>query len=175
MKGNASMSRKSKQRHKAAKKGAKAEMSPKTLTWRVHPFASKGPKSIIAIAAVLSMGGLGYWAFADLGVEMGVLFGAGTSVVLFVALHKFFLPTTYVLSKDLIEVKRPFRSVTADWERFRSFNNDDAGVLLSPYDSPTRKAMFRSLFLMFDESRKEEILDYLRRRLHDVRSQSTAV
>ena len=175
MKGNAFMSRKSRRRHKVAKKGVKAEMSSKTLTWRVHPFASKGPKSVIAIAAVLGMGGLGYWAFVDLGIEMGVLFGAGASVVLFVALHKFFLPTTYVLSKDSIEVKRLFRSITADWERFRSFNNDDAGVLLSPYDSPTRKAMFRSLFLMFDDSRKEEILDYLRRRLRDVRGQATAL
>ena len=169
------MSRKSKRRRKAARRDEKSDAPSKALTWRVHPFAQSMMKSVIAIAAVLGMGGLGYWAFVDLGIEMGVLFGVGTSVVLFVALHKFFLPTTYVLSKDSIEVKRLFRSITADWERFRSFNNDDAGVLLSPYDSPTRKAMFRSLFLMFDDSRKEEILDYLRRRLRDVRGQATAL
>ena len=169
------MSRKSRRRRKVARRDEKPDVPSKTLTWRAHPFAQNVTKSVIAIAAVLGMGGLGYWAFVDLGIEMGVLFGVGASVVLFAALHKFFLPTTYILSKDSIEIKRPFRAITADWERFRSFNNDEAGVLLSPYDSPTRKAMFRSLFLMFGDSRKEEILDYLRRRLRDVRGQSTAL
>jgi len=174
LKGNVPMSRKSRRRRKAAKNAARAEAPPGRLTWRVHPFAENGTKSAVAIAAVLGMGGLALWVSWDLGAHTAAMFGAGAAVIMFLAMHKFFLPTTYVLSKDLIEIRRVFHSLEADWERFRSFNYDDAGALLSPYEVPTRRAVFRSLFLMFDNGHKEEILAYLRRRLRDVKSESAA-
>ena len=111
------MSRKSRRRRKAAKNAARAEAPPGRLTWRVHPFAENGTKSAVAIAAVLGMGGLALWVSWDLGAHTAAMFGAGAAVIMFLAMHKFFLPTTYVLSKDLIEIRRVFHSLEADWER----------------------------------------------------------
>ena len=64
------MSRKSRRRRKAARRDEKSDVPSKTLTWRVHPFAQSVMKSVIAVAAVLGMGGLAFWVSWDLGAGM---------------------------------------------------------------------------------------------------------
>lgn len=156
----------SKRRRKAA--GENPGAPSKVLAWRVHPFRESRLRSVLAVGAVAGFTVLAYLFAPE------EPFYVAVPPFMFLVLHGFFLPTTYVLSKDSIEVKRFFRSQKVDWGRFRSFNHDEKGAVLSPYEGPARRAMFRCLSLMFDEARREEILDYLRRRLRDVKSESTA-
>jgi hypothetical protein len=161
------MSRKSKRRQRLERQAKRAEVS-KTLTWRVYPFVEHWMRSALAVGVTIV-----------LTIAVRFLappeepFYVGVPLFMFIALNGYFLPTTYVLSGEGIEVKRLFRIHAVDWGRFRSFNYDDEGALLSPYEVPTRRAMFRTLTLLFDKSRKQEILEYLRQRLKDVKAQST--
>lgn len=139
-----------------------------TLTWRVFPFLENRYKSAAAVVAVMGLTVLVYFIAPEEKFYLGV------PVFLFLVLHGFFLPTWYVLSKDGITIKRFLRPQTVDWGRFRSFNYDNACVVLSPYEGPTRRAAFRTVCLMFDRSRRDEILEYLRKRLIDVKARSTA-
>jgi hypothetical protein len=157
------MSRKSKRQRQIER----SEGASKTLSWRVYPFLEDWRKSVPVVALIIGLTVAAYYFSPNEPFYMGV------PPFMFLMLHGFFLPTTYVLSKDLIEIKRFLRPQKADWGRFRSFNYDSYGVLLSPYEGPTGRAMLRTMYLMFDKSRKDEILDYLRQRLIDAKAQST--
>ena len=159
------MSRKSKRQRQIARR-ERAEAS-RTLTWRVYPFLRNWRKSALVIALIIGL------TVATYSFSPNEPFFMGVPALMFLMLHGFFLPTTYVLSKDLIEIKRPLRPQKADWGRFRAFYHDDEGAVLSPYEVPTRRAMFRALTLLFDKSRREEILDYLRQRLIDAKTERT--
>jgi len=162
------MSRKSKRRRLIERIEKKAEAA-KTLTWRVHPFMERRLRSALAVGATaLFTVCVSYFAPPNEPFYLGV------PPFMFVVLNGFWLPTTYALTDDGIEIRRLFHSQKADWGRFRSFNYDNEAAVLSPYEGPTRRAMFRTLTLLFGKGRKAEILDYLRGKLIDVKDHATA-
>jgi hypothetical protein len=160
------MSRKSKRRRLIERREAQAEAS-RTLSWRVYPFLENWRRSALVVALIAGLTVVTYY------ISPEEPFYVGAPPFMLLILHGFFLPTTYILSKDTIEIKRFLRPQKTDWGRFRSFNYDKHGVLLSPYEGPTRHAMFRTMYLMFDKGRKDEILDYLRQRLIDAKTPPT--
>lgn len=146
---------------------AKAE-AERTLTWRVCPFLENRYRSAAAVAVVIGLTALVYFiAPAD-------PFFIAAPPFMFLALHEFFLPTRYVLSKDAIEIKRFMRPKKFDWGRFRAFNYDDTCAVLSPNEGPARRVPLRNVLLRFDKSRRDEIIEYLRQRLTDVKARTTA-
>jgi hypothetical protein len=161
------MSRKSKRQRQIARREERADAS-RTLSWRVFPFLEDWRKSALAVALIIGLTVATYY------FSPTEPFYIGAPPFMFLVLHGYFLPTTYILSKDFIEIRRFLRPQKVDWGRFRSFNYDNQCVVFSPYEGPTGHAVLRTMCLMFDKSLREEILDYLRQRLIDVKSQSTA-
>lgn len=128
------------------------------LVWRVHPLVER-PRASLVLALLLGgiLGVIG-WTFPEPG---WVLLSA---VVLFAALAKYFLPTTYRFDMEGIEVqflgvRRKYR-----WDVFRRCEAGSNGVFLSPFPRPHRLDNFRGLFVLCG-ARRDEVLDFVRRRI----------
>jgi hypothetical protein len=67
----------------------------------------------------------------------------------------FFLPTWYTLSDEGVTVRGLLTTKQKPWSEFRSYCEDRAGVLLSPFPVPSRLARFRGISLQFHANRDE--------------------
>ena len=90
-------------------------------------------------------------------------------VILTVSLAPFYLPTRYVIAEDTVTVRTPFSKREKRLKLFRRWQADRHGILLSPFDRPSRLDRFHGLNLRFDASDRERVTEYIRRRFagHD--------
>jgi len=81
-------------------------------------------------------------------VAFGPALALVASVALFVALHTYFLPITYTLSRRGVEVDKRIFSYTYEWSRFRRWVRTSGGIVLSPFAQRTFLDNFRGVHLL---------------------------
>ncbi len=129
------------------------------LTWTCHPARHRW---IVAVLVALLV----------LGLCAGVLasfrdpFLAGLSLVILAAsLAPFYLPTRYRMSEDGIEIESIFGARKKAWDLYRRFTVDRHGILLSPFDRPSRLDRFHGLNIRFDAPDRERVIGYVERKI----------
>ncbi len=85
-------------------------------------------------------------------------------IILSGALLPFFLPTNYELTSDRIKVRFLFSQKEKEWSHYRSFYVDKNGVLLSPFEGPSRLENFRGIYIRFDQNR-DQVVEFVSSRI----------
>ncbi len=125
------------------------------IRWRVH-LAAESPHKAGLVLGIMAVFSVIFWAAA------GPLWALAPFAVGFLATWSFWLPTTYTLTEEGIEVVRtPFRRFY-QWERFRRVDPHPDGLFLSPFSKPSARDPFRGLFL---HKAPPEALEFVRARL----------
>ena len=79
-------------------------------------------------------------------------------------LYKYFVPFHYQFDQRKIVVLSFLYRFEKKWESFRSFYADSNGVLLSPFDRPSRLENFRGLYIQFG-SHREEVINFINQKV----------
>jgi hypothetical protein len=128
------------------------------LKWSTHPIRRSTKISILVILFLLVV-----WFLVYL-TTFSLLLTILSVVIMLGSLSPFFLPTYYELNDEKIRVKFFFNTKEKEWNMFRSFYVDKNGVLLSPFEKPSRLENFRGLYLRFNRN-KEEVVDFVRSKM----------
>jgi len=126
-------------------------LDPSVLRWRSHPFMRKKRVSFLVILCLVAV-----WVSVYL-TTFSTLMTVVSVIILLGALGPFFLPTDYELSSDKIKVKFFFSQKEKDWSFYRSFYVDKNGVLLSPFEKPSRLENFRGIYIRFAQNKKQVV------------------
>lgn len=127
---------------------------PSVLKWRSHPFSKKKLTSFLVILCLAAV-----WVSVYL-TTFSILMTVLSAFILLGALSPFFLPTDYELNSDKIKVKFFFSLKEKDWSFYRSFYVDKNGVLLSPFEKPSRLENFRGIYIRFDQN-KDQVVKFV--------------
>ena len=140
-----------------------AEDAVEIVEWVCHPVRHRPVAAVLVTAFVGVLATGVYLGFGDLFLAFL------TVAILGASLAPFYLPTRYRITQDGVTVKTPFGTRAKAWDLFRRWQADRHGVLLSPFDAPSRLDRFHGLNLRFDPPDRGRVLDHLRRRLpgHD--------
>ena len=128
------------------------------LRWSTHPVKRSTKISILVILLLFVV-----WFLVYL-TTFSLLLTILSVVIMLGSLSPFFLPTYYELDNKKIKVKFFFNTKEKDWSMFRSFYVDKHGVLLSPFERPSRLENFRGLYVRFNQN-KEEVVDFVRSKI----------
>ena len=85
-------------------------------------------------------------------------------VIMLGSLSTFFLPTRYELDDDKVKIIYLLSTRERKWDTFRSYYVDKNGVLLSPFERPSRLENFRGLYIRFSQN-KEQVVDFVKARI----------
>ncbi|HEX7400986.1 MAG TPA: hypothetical protein VF369_02295, partial [candidate division Zixibacteria bacterium] len=85
-------------------------------------------------------------------------------VIMLGSLSSFFLPTRYELDDNKVRIRYLLSMRERKWEMFRSYYVDKNGVLLSPYDKPSRLENFRGLYIRFNHN-KDQVVDFVKSKI----------
>jgi len=127
---------------------------PSVLRWRSHPLMRKKLTSLLVVLCLL-----GVWVsvyFTTLSLTMTLV----SILILLGALCPFFLPTDYELTSDKVKVRFFFSQKEKEWSFYRSFYVDKNGVLLSPFERPSRLENFRGIYIRFDRN-KDQVVKFV--------------
>lgn len=125
-----------------------------SIAWSTHPLVERPLTSVgVVLLLGLLLTGVYYWFKSPYWVGVAALF-------MFLSLSAYFVPTTYGLYDDHIEIKRFLTTQKKKWSDFRKVYPDRNGAFLSPFDSPNRLENFRGIFLRIPGPR-EEIFRFL--------------
>jgi hypothetical protein len=91
-----------------------------------------------------------------------------SGVVLFGATARFFLPTSYRLDENGVRSRFLGISLGRPWKDFKRYEVYHNGVLLSPFDRPSRLDSFRGMFLLFGP-KGEDVIEFIRGRFEPER------
>ena len=128
------------------------------LRWSTHPIKRSAKISILVILLLFVIWLLVYLTtFSPLLTVLSV-------VIMLGSLSPFFLPTYYELDEKKVRVKFFFNTKEKEWSTFRSFYVDKNGVLLSPFEGPSRLENFRGLYVKFNQNR-EEVVDFVKSKI----------
>jgi hypothetical protein len=128
------------------------------LRWSTHPVRRSAKISILVILFLFVIWLLVYLTtFSPLLTILAVLIMLGS-------LSPFFLPTYYELDEKRVKVKFFFSTKEKEWITFRSFYVDKNGVLLSPFERPSRLENFRGFYVRFNQN-KEEVVDFVKSKI----------
>ncbi|MCK4426922.1 MAG: hypothetical protein KAW16_00405 [candidate division Zixibacteria bacterium] len=129
------------------------------MRWSAHPVKRNTKVSILVILFLFVIWFLVYLTtFSPLLTILSV-------VIMLGSLSPFFLPTYYELDDEKIKVKFFFNTKEKEWSMFRSFYVDKNGVLLSPFERPSRLENFRGLYVRFDQN-KDDVLDFVKSKIN---------
>lgn len=131
---------------------------PIEFKWTVHPAKKNLKLSVLVIMFLIALCVSIYFSFDSL------LLSLLSAVFLFGSLSSFFLPTTYMLHKKGIIIKRVFHEFFRGWDSFKRYYIDKNGILLSPFTYRTRLENFRGLYIRFNGNR-EYIIGYIKSRI----------
>jgi len=124
------------------------------IKWTSLPFKVGGKKNLIAICIPILV-----W------ITILLLWGVGwfilSVIVLGVSILPYFMPTTYILTKEDIYVNSLFAKQRKKWEYFKTFYVDHNGIFLSPFDKPSRLENYRGLYVRFHKNR-DEVLQFVK-------------
>jgi hypothetical protein len=128
------------------------------LRWSTHPIKRSAKISILVILLLFVIWLLVYLTtFSPLLTVLSV-------VIMLGSLSPFFLPTYYELDEKKVRVRFFFNTKEKEWTTFRSFYVDKNGVLLSPFERPSRLENFRGFYVRFNQN-KEEVVDFVKSRI----------
>ena len=128
------------------------------IRWATHPVKRNTKISILVILFLLVVWFLVYLTtFSPLLTILSV-------VIMLGSLSPFFLPTYYELDDEKIKVKFFFNTKEKEWNMFRSFYVDKNGVLLSPFERPSRLENFRGLYIRFNQN-ENEVVDFVKSKI----------
>lgn len=128
------------------------------LKWSTHPVKRSSKISILVILFLFVV-----WSLVYL-TTFSLLLTILSVVIMLGSLSSFFLPTYYELNDEKIKVKFFFNTKEKEWSMFRSFYVDKNGVLLSPFEKPSRLENFRGLYVRFNQN-KDEVVDFVKSRI----------
>ncbi len=114
-------------------------------------------KKLVSLLVILCL--VAVWVSVYL-TTFSTLMTVVSIIILLGALGPFFLPTDYELTSDKIKVKFLFSQKEKDWSFYRSFYVDKNGVLLSPFEKPSRLENFRGIYIRFDQN-KEQVVKFV--------------
>ena len=128
------------------------------LTWVVHPFVENRKRSVLLIAFLVLILALVYLSTKSIYIVLLSVFFFG------VGLYKYFVPFHCQFDQRKIVVLSFLYRFEKKWESFRSFYADSNGVLLSPFDGPSRLENFRGLYIQFG-SHREEVINFINQKV----------
>ena len=119
------------------------------LEWSAWPAREK---PLFTLGLVLFL--LAIW------VAVGYIYREAVWVLLAVilllgAVAPFFVITRYRLDEEGVSMKRYVTTMKKRWEELRSYYPDKNGVLVSPFDRPSRLENFRGVYLRFGGNREK--------------------
>ena len=125
------------------------------IAWRVWPLKrSPGRGALTALLLAGTWYGVWDWTEGDPWLT------ALAVVVLSLAVVPFFIPTSYRLSGNGVEIHRPWRTWRRPWSDFRGVRADRNVVVLSPWKNRSWLDGFRGETLLFEDNR-QEVLPYV--------------
>ena len=128
------------------------------IEWTCHP-ARHRPVALVGVTAFVLLLTLG------IHLSFGDAFLTGLSmVILSISLSPFYLPTGYRMTQDRAFIRTVLGTRDKPLDLFRRWQVDRYGILLSPFDRPSRLDRFHGLNLRFDGPDRERVLDYIQRR-----------
>jgi hypothetical protein len=128
------------------------------LKWSTHPAKKRTLVSISVLVFLLVI-----WILVYV-TTLSVFFTGLSVVILLGSLSSFFLPTYYELDETKVKIKYFFSTREKEWSLFRSFYVDKNGILLSPFEKPSRLENFRGLYLRFDQN-NDEVVDFVKSKI----------
>jgi len=112
------------------------EENAQTLEWTSHPVRERPVSGVLVAGLLLSL-----------------------------SVAPFYLPTRYRIADDKVSIRSTFGRKEKSLKLFRRLAADRYGVLLSPFDRPSRLDRFHGLNLRFDSADRERVLEFLGCRL----------
>jgi len=128
------------------------------LIWTSHPLKRNKRNTVLVIVFLILA------PLIVLIVTNSLFFLFLSLVILLGSLASFFLPTTYELSQDKIRVRFFINKKEMEWNKYRSFYVDKNGVLLSPFEKPSRLENFRGTYIRFEKN-KDEVVNFIKSRI----------
>lgn len=131
---------------------------PTPTTWTIHLAARRPGRAIAAGVAIA----LALFAVRALGGSPSLIILA--ALFLLIATAEFFLPITYTLNADGINISYPGHRRRLPWKSVRRVYLLPNGIQLSPLDVRSWRESFRGVLLRTD--RRDELLVQLQAWLH---------
>ncbi len=128
------------------------------IRWSTHPVKRNTKISVLVILFLFVV-----WVLVYL-TTFSLLLTLLSVVIMLGSLSPFFLPTYYELDNKKVKVKFFFNTKEREWNMFRSFYVDRNGVLLSPFDRPSRLENFRGLYVRFNQN-KDQVVDFVKSKI----------
>ena len=133
----------------------KSELS---LQWSSHPLKKNLWVSILVVFFLFAI-----W-FAVYLTTRNPFLVALSVLIMLGSLSSFFLATWYELDDDKVKIRYLLSMRERKWGMFRSYYVDKNGVLLSPFERPSRLENFRGLYIRFDHN-KDQVLDFVKSKI----------
>lgn len=128
------------------------------MTWISHPCREYKKKTICLLTfLILIFSGI-YFSFGGFWFFIALILVGG-------AILPYFLPTTYTLNDEQIQIKGLITNKKKKWGEFNSFYPDKNGILLSPFKEPSRLENFRGLYIRFNNN-KGEVTEYISKKIY---------
>lgn len=128
-------------------------------SWTVHPLRDNWKRTTLLIIFLALLFSAVYLSFQSITVTIL------SAVCLVCSLYRYFIPARYEFYDDRVVVVSFSRRSVKLWSDFRSFYADRNGVLLSPFARPSRLENFRGVYIRFGRSKRDEILDFIERKV----------
>ena len=131
----------------------------KLISWNIFPLFEKPIRSIGVLLFLIILSFLVYEETASL---IWVLFSI---LILIFSLRQYFLPTCYILYDEQIVCRCLCYQRKVRWEQLKNYFIDKNGVLLSPFQKPTRLENFRGLYLI-GANQKPEVMALIKEKIN---------
>ena len=125
--------------------------NPQEIKWRAHPARQNFNKTIFAVVVIVILAIL-------IGIITdSILWALFSSVLLILALQRFFFPSHFIMNEKLISANYLLGNKSLQWKYIRRFTHDDNGGYLSTRKYASRLDAYRGMHLYFNEDRTETI------------------
>jgi hypothetical protein len=128
------------------------------LKWSSHPLKKNVWVSILVVLFLFAV-----WLAVYL-TTWSIFLLALSVVIMLGSLSTFFLPTRFELDDDKVKIIYLLSTRERKWDTFRSYYVDKNGVLLSPFERPSRLENFRGLYIRFNQN-KEQVVDFVKAKI----------
>lgn len=119
------------------------------LTWTAHPLKTDRKKSVFLVIIILLTCLLVLLTTNNAGFALIAL------ALLIFSMRQYFMPTTYILNAEGVEVRFSGMNKKRPWGYFSSYYEDRNGILLSPFKEKSRLESFRGIYLIASGNKTE--------------------
>lgn len=136
----------------------------RTISWIIHPFFERPVRGMCVVSLLIVLLNFVYHITTSLA---WVIFSA---FILAISLRQFFFPTVFILCDEHVVCRSLWHEKKMRWEHFKQYFVDKNGVLLSPFQRPSRLENFRGLYLI-GANRRHEAMALIEEKLGSVETQ----